>query len=56
VALAIAHANFPQQKLAAPAVFLYVILSVIDSAIYLAWVKRRRVGSAPAQTNKSVAA
>jgi BASS family bile acid:Na+ symporter len=53
VALAIAHANFPQQKLAAPAVFLYVILSVIDSALYLAWIKHRRVGNS-AETKKAV--
>jgi BASS family bile acid:Na+ symporter len=52
VALAIAHANFPQQTLAAAAVFLYVILSVIVSAPYLSWVKRRRVESEPAEAKK----
>ena len=41
VALAIAHANFPNQKLTAAAVFLYVISSAILSALYLAWNKRR---------------
>src|SRR4029079_3603069 len=46
VALAIAHANFPGQTLAATAVFLYLILSGILSAVYLSWVKRR-VGPAP---------
>lgn len=40
VALAIAHANFPNQRLAMPAVFLYLMVSGILSAIYLAWVKR----------------
>jgi BASS family bile acid:Na+ symporter len=52
VALAIAHANFPEQKLAGAAVFLYLILSGILSALYLAWVKRQRAGSAPAETKK----
>lgn len=47
VALAIAHANFPNQKLTAAAVFLYVIISAILSAIYLAWSKRQRTGSVP---------
>jgi len=52
VALAIAHANFPEQKLAGAAVFLYLILSGILSALYLAWVKRQRAGSAPAESKK----
>lgn len=56
VALAIAHANFPNQKLTAAAVFLYVILSGILSALYLAWDKRQRVGSAPAETGDAVKA
>jgi bile acid:Na+ symporter, BASS family len=56
VALAIAHANFPDQKLAAPAVFLYVILSAILSALYLSWLKRRRPGSAPSETSQHVKA
>ncbi len=42
VALAIAHANFPAQRLAAAEIFLYVILSGILSALYLSWVKRQR--------------
>lgn len=54
VALAIAHANFPQQKLAAPAVFLYVIISVIVSAIYLAWIKRQSEVSASPETKNAV--
>ncbi|HKR21886.1 MAG TPA: hypothetical protein VJS17_04785 [Pyrinomonadaceae bacterium] len=40
VALAIAHANFPTQKLAAPVVILYLILSAVLSGVYLAWAKR----------------
>jgi BASS family bile acid:Na+ symporter len=56
VALAIAHTNFPEQKLAVPAVFLYVILSGILSARYLSWVKRRRAGSEPADTSTPVQA
>jgi bile acid:Na+ symporter, BASS family len=52
VALAIAHANFPEQKLAGAAVFLYLILSGILSALYLSWVKRQRAGSLPADTQK----
>jgi BASS family bile acid:Na+ symporter len=56
VALAIAHANFPDQKLATPAVVLYLILSVILSALYLAWVNRHRTGGAAAEMNKPAAA
>jgi len=42
VALAIAHANFPEQRLAGAAVFLYLIVGGILSALYLFWVKRQR--------------
>ena len=42
VALAIAHANFPEQRLAVAEVFLYLMLSGILSALYLSWIKRRR--------------
>ena len=56
VALAIAHANFPEQKLAGAAVFLYLILSGILSALYLSWVKRQRAGSVPVETEKPVEA
>jgi BASS family bile acid:Na+ symporter len=52
VALAIANANFPQQKLTVAAVFLYVILSGILSALYLSWDKRQRVGIPPRETEK----
>ena len=56
VAMAIAHANFPEQKLAAAGVFLYVLLSTILSALYLSWVKRARGGRAPTETKKPVEA
>jgi bile acid:Na+ symporter, BASS family len=42
VALAIAHANFPAQRLVAAEVFLYLIFNGILSALYLSWVKRQR--------------
>ena len=42
VAIAIARANFPNQKLAAAAVVLYLIVNLIASALYLAWRRRRR--------------
>jgi bile acid:Na+ symporter, BASS family len=56
VALAIANANFPQQKLTVAAVFMYVILSGILSALYLSWDKRRRAGSGRAESKKPVEA
>jgi BASS family bile acid:Na+ symporter len=46
VGMAIAHANFPEQKLAGAAIFLYVLLSAVLSALYLSWVKRQRAGRA----------
>lgn len=42
VAIAIAHANFPEQKLAGAAVLWYLILSGMVSALYFSWVKRQR--------------
>lgn len=48
VAMAIAHANFPEQKLAAAEVFLYLIFSGILSALYLSWIKRKGSGGAAA--------
>jgi bile acid:Na+ symporter, BASS family len=42
VALIIANANFPDEKLVAPAVLLYILISVIASAPYVMWQKRRR--------------
>ncbi len=56
VALTIAHANFPQQKLAAPVVILYLILSGVLSGVYLAWAKRHEVTAATAETNHPVKA
>jgi BASS family bile acid:Na+ symporter len=41
VAMAIAGANFPAQKLQLPAVLLYILMSAILSIPYLAWRKRR---------------
>jgi len=38
IAIAIAHLNFPDQKLAAAAVVLYVLVSAIVSAPYIKWV------------------
>jgi bile acid:Na+ symporter, BASS family len=42
VAMAIAHANFPEQRLAGAAVFLYLVLAGILFALYLSWIKRQR--------------
>jgi BASS family bile acid:Na+ symporter len=42
VALIIANANFPDEKLVAPAVLLYLLVSVVVSAPYVMWRKRRR--------------
>jgi len=39
IALAIANANFPDQKLDAPAVLLYLLLSTILAVPYLNWIK-----------------
>ena len=43
VAMAIAHANFPDQRLAGAAVFLYLMLAGLLSALYLSWTKRQRL-------------
>ena len=48
VALAIAHASFPAQKLVLAAVLLYLLVSAIVSMPYLAWSRRRHAGSAGA--------
>ncbi len=45
IAIAIAQANFPDQKLAPAAVLLYVLVSVIASMPYLKWSKRHQVGA-----------
>ncbi|HYE34519.1 hypothetical protein [Methylocaldum sp.] len=44
VALAIAHANFPDEKLAPAVVLLYLIVSGIVSLPYLRWNRRRHAG------------
>jgi BASS family bile acid:Na+ symporter len=46
VALAIAHATFPEQQLVLAAVLLYLLVSAIVSLPYLAWSRRRHAGSA----------
>jgi bile acid:Na+ symporter, BASS family len=40
VAMAIAHTNFPDQRLTGAAVFLYVVLAAILCSLYLSWVGR----------------
>lgn len=40
VAIAIAHVNFPNQKLAGALVLIYLVLSTILAAPYLNWIKR----------------
>lgn len=56
VALAIAHANFPNQRLAMPAVLLYLMVCGVLSAIYLNWVKRHEAQQEPAETKHAVKA
>jgi BASS family bile acid:Na+ symporter len=45
IAMAIASANFPEQKLTPAAILLYLIVSAIISIPYLDWRKRRHVGT-----------
>jgi bile acid:Na+ symporter, BASS family len=45
IAIAIAQANFPDQKLAPAAILLYVLVSVIAAAPYLRARRRREVGT-----------
>lgn len=47
VAIAIATANFPDERLIAPAVLLYLVLGAVVSGIYLA-VRRKTAGEAKA--------
>jgi bile acid:Na+ symporter, BASS family len=54
IAVALANANFPEQKLAVPAVLLYVIIATILSALYPRVMAHR--GTAPTETPKHVAA
>jgi len=49
VALGIAHANFPNQKLSVAAIFLYFLVSTILSAPYISWVKRAYPGKTPTE-------
>jgi bile acid:Na+ symporter, BASS family len=53
IAVAIAHANFPQQKLAVPAIVLYLIVSAIVTEVAL---RRSKTGSAPIAAEKRTAA
>ena len=41
VAMAIAHANFPDQRMVAAAVVLYLLVGGVLSALYLKWTARR---------------
>jgi bile acid:Na+ symporter, BASS family len=45
IAAAVASANFPQQKLAVPAILLYLILNLLISIGYRKWLGRRQVRS-----------
>jgi BASS family bile acid:Na+ symporter len=56
VALGIAHINFPNQKLAAPAVVLHLLVSGLLSALYITWVKRYELSHQAAETNNTVKA
>jgi len=42
IAIAIAHANFPQQKLALAAIGLYMIVNAIATLPYVMWTKRQQ--------------
>jgi len=42
IAVAIAHANFPQQKLALAAIGLYLIVNAIATLPYMVWTKRHQ--------------
>jgi|KBSSwiStaDraftv2_1062776.scaffolds.fasta_scaffold03860_10 BASS family bile acid:Na+ symporter len=56
VALGIAHANFPDQHLAPAAVFLYLMVVGVLSALYMAWAKRHEVLPASSETKHTVKA
>jgi BASS family bile acid:Na+ symporter len=45
IAIAIAQANFPDQKLAPAAILLYVLVSAIAAAPYLRARRRQEVGT-----------
>ncbi len=48
IAIALAHANFPQQKLAMAAVLLYLLINTIVAVPYHFWTKRRGAAVASA--------
>lgn len=48
VAMAIATANFPEQKLVLAAVLLYFLVNLVVTAIYLTWRRRHQPGFAGA--------
>src|SRR5439155_18977208 len=54
IAVAIAHANFPDQKLAVPAVFLYTIVGAILSGLYFRLTSHKKTSQAG--TSKQVVA
>lgn len=54
LALAIAHGNFPQQKMAVPAVFLYLVVSMVLSLLLDRFIWR--AGEAPSEAHKRAAA
>jgi len=54
IAVAIAHTNFPQQKLAVPAIVLYLIVSAVVTGV--ASARGRHAGTTPGETEKRVAA
>jgi BASS family bile acid:Na+ symporter len=57
IAIAIAHTNFPQQKLAMAAVALYLLVSVIVTIPYLNWNKHRHADVAqPPETQHPASA
>jgi BASS family bile acid:Na+ symporter len=58
VAATIAAATIPDEKLTIPAIALYLIVSGIGTALYVAWVRRRSTaarGAEPATSKRSAA-
>jgi len=52
IAITIAHANFPDQQMAVPAILLYLIVSAIITML----ASKRKPRSTPAETERSMAA
>jgi BASS family bile acid:Na+ symporter len=52
VAMAIAGANFPDQKLILPAILLYLVVSTIVSTVFLGFLRRRWRDSSQADANR----